>query len=69
MALNFAKLVFMNKAFQTQPALFVASAELNHPSLYGLDGAEAVLDWTRLETLMKAIYSSKTGRPSYTKNI
>jgi len=55
----------MNKSFQTQPALFVASAELNHPSLHGLDGAEAVLDWERIQTLMEGIYASKAGRPSY----
>ncbi len=51
----------MNKSFQTQPELFVASAELDHPALQGLDGAEAVLDWDRLERLMEAIYGGKNG--------
>lgn len=55
----------MNKSFQTQPELFIASAELDHPALQGLDGAEAVLDWDRLECLMETIYAAKTGRPSY----
>jgi len=32
----------MRKTFKTPPELFVASAELDHPSLHGLDGAEAV---------------------------
>jgi IS5 family transposase len=30
-----------------------------------LDGAEAVLDWAKLEHLLVGIYASKTGRPSY----
>lgn len=55
----------MQKPFSTQPELFVTSADLEHPSLQGLDGAEAVLDWTKLEHLMAGIYASKTGRPSY----
>ncbi|PCI51105.1 MAG: IS5/IS1182 family transposase [Alphaproteobacteria bacterium] len=55
----------MRKTFKTQPELFVARAELDHPSLHGLDGAEAVLDWDKLEQLMAGIYSSGTGRPSY----
>lgn len=55
----------MNKSFKTQPELFVANAELDHPSLHGLDGAETVLDWYRLQALMEVIYTSKTGRPSY----
>lgn len=55
----------MQKPFTTQPDLFVTSADLEHPSLQGLDGAEAVLDWARLEHIMSGIYASKTGRPSY----
>ncbi len=55
----------MRKTFETQPELFIASSELDHPSLHGLDGAEAVLDWDRLEALMLGIYGAKTGRPSY----
>ncbi|PHQ98674.1 MAG: hypothetical protein COB39_08260 [Marinosulfonomonas sp.] len=35
----------MQKPFTTQPGLFVTSADLEHPGLQGLDGAEAVLDW------------------------
>ena len=55
----------MQKPFSTQPSLFVTSADLEHPSLQGLDGAEAVLDWPALERVMARIYVSKTGRPSY----
>ncbi len=55
----------MQKSFLTQPELFITNADLTHPSLQGLDGAEAVLDWARLERLMAGIYASKTGRPSY----
>jgi IS5 family transposase len=55
----------MQKPFSTQPELFVTSADLEHPSLQGLDGAEAVLDWAKLEHLLVGIYASKTGRPSY----
>ena len=55
----------MQKPFSTQPELFVTSADLEHPSLQGLDGAEAVLDWDELEGLMSGIYASRTGRPSY----
>ena len=55
----------MQKPFSTQPELFVTSADLEHPSLQGLDGAEAVLDWAKLEHLLIGIYASKTGRPSY----
>jgi len=55
----------MKKSFKTQPELFATSTELEHPALHGLDGAEAVLDWGQLESLMESIYSAKTGRPSY----
>ena len=55
----------MQKPFSTQPELFVTSADLEHPSLQGLDGAEAVLDWAKLEHFLIGIYASKTGRPSY----
>ena len=55
----------MQKPFSTQPELFVTSADLKHPSLQGLDGAETVLDWRKLELIMSGIYASKTGRPSY----
>ena len=55
----------MQKPFTTQPELFVTSADLEHPSLQGLDGAEAVLDWSKLEILMAGIFAGKTGRPSY----
>ena len=55
----------MRKPFETQPALFVSSTMLDHPSLHGLDDTEAVLDWTKLESLMDEIYASKTGCPSY----
>ena len=38
---------------------------LDHPSLHGLDDTEAVLDWTKLESLMDETYASKTCCPSY----
>jgi IS5 family transposase len=55
----------MHKPFSTQPELFITTADLEHPSLRGLDGAEAVLDWHELEQIMAGIYAGKTGRPSY----
>ena len=55
----------MQRPFETQPELFVTGSVMNHPSLSGLDGAESVLEWGNLETLMKGIYGSATGRPSY----
>jgi len=55
----------MQKSFTTQPELFITNADLEHPALCGLDAAEAVLDWHKLEQLMAGIYASKTGRPSY----
>ncbi len=55
----------MQKPFYAQPELFTTSADLEHSSLQGLDGAKAVLDWAELERLMAVIYASKTGRPSY----
>ncbi len=55
----------MQNPFSTQPELFVTSTDLEHRSLQGLDGAEAVLDWAKLEHIMSGIYASKTGRPSY----
>jgi len=55
----------MQRLFSTQPELFVTSADLEDSSLQGLDGAEAVLDWIKLEQNMAGIYASKTGRPRY----
>jgi hypothetical protein len=55
----------MQKKFRIQARLFVHSAYFDHPILHGLDGAEAVIDWSELEWLMSSIYGSKTGRPSY----
>ena len=55
----------MQKPFATQPELFVTSADLEHASLQGLDGAEALLDWVKLEQIMAGVYASNTGRPSY----
>ena len=34
----------MQKPFSTQPELFIIRANLEHASLQGLDGAEAILD-------------------------
>ena len=50
----------MQKPFSTQPELFITCADLEHASLQGLDGAEAILDWVKLEQIMAEIYASKT---------
>ena len=55
----------MQKEFKTQPRMFVTSLDLEHPALHALDGAESVLNWHHLESLMEGIYGSGTGRPSY----
>jgi IS5 family transposase len=55
----------MRNSFETEPARFISSPVLDHPSFQGLDDTEAVMDWTRLEGLMGEIYTSTTGRPSY----
>ncbi|MFM8834223.1 MAG: IS5 family transposase [Cytophagales bacterium] len=55
----------MNKAFSTQPALFISGQIYEHRALRGLDGAEKVLDWQGLERLLSPIYNGKMGRPSY----
>jgi IS5 family transposase len=55
----------MQKSFSTQTQLFISEADLDHPILHGLDDAEALLDWSKIERLLSSIYSSKTGRPSY----
>lgn len=55
----------MQQRFTTQGCLLVGSQTYNHGALKGLDGAEAVLDWTALEGMMSGIYSSHQGRPSY----
>ena len=43
----------MQKKFTTQPPLFIHSADFDHPILHGLDEAEAVIDWSVLERLIK----------------
>jgi len=55
----------MQKSFETQPKLFIASGSLDHPALHALDGAEEVLNWKELERLMSGIYGRARGRPSY----
>ena len=55
----------MQKSFITQPELFIAASDLNHPILHSLDDTEALLDWSRIESLLSSIYTAKTGRPSY----
>jgi hypothetical protein len=42
----------MRNSFETELALFVSSAALDHLSLHGLDDTEAVLDWAQLDALM-----------------
>ena len=41
----------MQKPSTTQPELFVTSADLEHRSFHGLDGAETVLGWKKLKPL------------------
>ena len=55
----------MQKRFETQTPLFTTASTFEHSALRGLDGAEAVLDWSMLEQLMGQIYNGKSGRPSY----
>ena len=56
----------MQNSFQTQRSLFITEDSLDHQSLSALDSADEVLNWVKLEKLMvKKIYASKTGRPSY----
>ena len=42
----------MRNSFETEPARFVYSPVLDHPSVHGQDDTGAVLDWTRLEALL-----------------
>jgi IS5 family transposase len=51
--------------FDTEPARFVSSPALDHPSLHGFEDTEVALSWTRLEALMGRRCASTTGRPSY----
>jgi transposase, IS5 family len=55
----------MQKLFATQPELFVTTRELDHRALYTLDDTEAVLGWSKLESILSSIYAAKTGRTSY----
>ena len=55
----------MRKPFETQPALFVSAAELDHPALYALDDAESLLDWSEIKRLLSPIYAARSGCPSY----
>lgn len=50
----------MQKPFTTQPELFVTSTDLAHSSLPGLDGAESVLDWQKLEQISAELISRVT---------
>ena len=42
----------MQISFTIQPALFISSTELNHPSLHVLDDTEMVLDWSKVELML-----------------
>jgi IS5 family transposase len=55
----------MRNSFETEPARFVSSPALDHPSLHCFDDTKVVLSWTRLEVLMGRRCASTTGRPSY----
>ena len=55
----------MRQSFVIEPARFISSLALDHPSLHGLDDTETVLDWTRLEALVGKSCASTIDRPSY----
>ena len=55
----------MRNSFVTEPARFVCSPVLDHPSFHDQDDTEVVLDWTRLEALMGEICAYTTGRLSH----
>jgi IS5 family transposase len=55
----------MQKTFNTQPELFLLASDLDHPILHSLDDTEALLDWSKIESILSSIYNSPTGRPSY----
>jgi IS5 family transposase len=55
----------MQKSFSTQPELFVTASDLDNQILSSLDDTEALLDWSKIESLLTSIYSADTGRPSY----
>ena len=55
----------MRKSFVIEPARFISSPALDHPSLHGLDDTETVLDWIRLEALVGKSCASTIDRPSY----
>ncbi len=44
---------FMQKPFVTQAELFVSSSDLEHPALHALDDTEAVLDWSKIEPILR----------------
>lgn len=56
----------MQKPFQTQPEVFVTSADIDHPALHESDATEAVLDGGQLESLMSDIYASPKRNRQYT---
>jgi|TARA_B110000902_G_C13830490_1_gene407323 IS5 family transposase len=43
----------MQKPFATQPELFVTTRELDHRALHALDDTEAVLDWSKIEPILR----------------
>ncbi|MBL4743531.1 MAG: transposase [Cycloclasticus sp.] len=55
----------MQKTFATQAELLISASIINHPTLCSLDDTEALLEWSKIESLLSSIYASKTGRPSY----
>ncbi len=55
----------MQKTFNSQTELFISSSDIEYPILHSLDDTESLLDWARIEQTLSAIYSSRTGRPSY----
>lgn len=55
----------MQKPFDSQPHLFITPKDLEHKAMHKLDEAESLFDWDRIEGILKPIYGSDTGRPSY----
>ena len=54
---------FMQKPFVTQAELFVSSSDLEHPALHALDDTEAVLDCSKIESILSSIHAFPDGPP------
>ena len=56
---------FLSKTFNTQPESFLLASDLDHSILHSLDDTEALLDWSKIESILSSVYNASTGRPSY----